>query len=564
MKPITKDLTRVNYTRGNAGRKYIVIHYTGNITDTAKGNANYFRDTDRGASAHYFVDKNAIYQVVSDEDTAWAVGRNFGSNNLFGRCNNNNSISIEMCSDGGRIAPETLQNTIDLTKHLMIKFNIPASNVVRHYDVCSKQCLPIDKTELLTPNGWKNLADIEVGEQVAQFNPHGSEITFGEVQDKVPIHEEETLNFRHLEATADHRMLTKPNCKNSIDYKVRSWGEIFEGTKGHIVPTFGYLDGGLDISDEMLAYIVWVQADGHYMHEKWNGQDNVYGVEFHVKKERKKIRIKKLLNDLDFNYTVCDKKDGSTSYRIYGKEPFLLAEKWLSNKEFTYKLVGMSLRQFNIFWEELLQADGCKSADLYSSTKKNNLDVVQAICATHGKRTSMTTLGSNKKRYGDQPTGILENHFNCTMGLHGNSPAKLTKRITPVSCVTVETGFILIRQDNRTFIVGNCPGWTGWLPPNPVLWNHFKEQIQRDDTTVIAQKGDAEMQCTFEVDNKGITYWFDGKQIHTLSHPDQLVILQKIYEDNNGKAMPHYKWSSKAPWHVRLKQAIDGKAPKKF
>lgn len=137
---ITKDLTTVNYTKGNAGRKWIVIHYTGNNTDTAKANANYFKNVNRGASAHYFVDENSIYQVVSDDDTAWAVGRNYGHNNLFGQCTNANSISIEMCSTNGRIATKTLDNTVDLTVYLMKKYNIPSDHVVRHYDVCSKWC----------------------------------------------------------------------------------------------------------------------------------------------------------------------------------------------------------------------------------------------------------------------------------------------------------------------------------------------------------------------------------------------------------------------------------------
>ena len=135
-----KDLTTVNYTKGNNGRKYIVIHYTGNKTDTAKANANYFRSTNRGSSAHYFVDKTSIYQVVADANTSWAVGKNYGSGNLFGTITNKNSLNIEMCSDNGKIAEETLENTIALTKDLMKKYSIPASNVYRHYDVCSKTC----------------------------------------------------------------------------------------------------------------------------------------------------------------------------------------------------------------------------------------------------------------------------------------------------------------------------------------------------------------------------------------------------------------------------------------
>ena len=137
---LIKNLTTVNYTKGNNGRKYIVIHYTGNRTDTAAANANYFKSVNRGASAHYFVDRTQVVQVVSDNDTAWSVGVNYGSNNLFSKCKNNNSINIEMCSTNGKIADETYDNTVALTKSLMKKYDIPASRVVRHWDVCSKAC----------------------------------------------------------------------------------------------------------------------------------------------------------------------------------------------------------------------------------------------------------------------------------------------------------------------------------------------------------------------------------------------------------------------------------------
>lgn len=134
-----KDHTKVNFNYGNTGRDYIVIHYTGNQTDTARANANYFRDEYRGASAHYFVDDNEVVEVVSPDDTAWAVGIDYGGK-LFGKCNNSNSISIEMCSVNSRITEQTFNNTVELTKKLMKKYGIPASHVVRHYDVCNKRC----------------------------------------------------------------------------------------------------------------------------------------------------------------------------------------------------------------------------------------------------------------------------------------------------------------------------------------------------------------------------------------------------------------------------------------
>ena len=142
MVDITKFLTTVNRTVGRKGStiEYIVIHYTGNKTDKAKNNANFFHDIKRSASAHYFVDKTSIYQVVKDYDTSWAVGKKYGNAPLWGKCTNYNSISIEMCSDDSRIADETFRNTVDLTKYLMQKYNIPTDRVIRHYDVCLKSC----------------------------------------------------------------------------------------------------------------------------------------------------------------------------------------------------------------------------------------------------------------------------------------------------------------------------------------------------------------------------------------------------------------------------------------
>ena len=45
-----------------------------------------------------------------------------------------------MCSTKGKISEDTYKNTVELTKKLMKKYNIPASRVVRHWDVCNKVC----------------------------------------------------------------------------------------------------------------------------------------------------------------------------------------------------------------------------------------------------------------------------------------------------------------------------------------------------------------------------------------------------------------------------------------
>lgn len=155
---IHKMLSKYNQQSRNGSRiKYIVIHYVGAIS-SARNNCIYFRGGYRGASAHFFVDKK-IYQSIPLNKAAWHCGGNLQDTGnayvegnrgatLHGVCTNNNSIGIELCckKKNGRIVPteEAINTAIPLVKKLMKKYGIPASHVIRHFDVTGKCC----------PNGY--------------------------------------------------------------------------------------------------------------------------------------------------------------------------------------------------------------------------------------------------------------------------------------------------------------------------------------------------------------------------------------------------------------------------
>lgn len=150
MKPITDRLAKkANYgsKRDTSKIKYIVVHYTGNDGDSAKGNANYFYNNIPKASANYFVDDNAIYRSVPDNFVAYAVGGkkyNNAGGRLYGTVTNANSISVELCDTvkNGVVYPtaQTIQNALELVSHLMKTYNVPVHRVIRHYDVNGKPC----------------------------------------------------------------------------------------------------------------------------------------------------------------------------------------------------------------------------------------------------------------------------------------------------------------------------------------------------------------------------------------------------------------------------------------
>lgn len=144
-KILAKNISYAGVKRKKSDVKYIVIHYTGNQGDTAKGNATYFAKTNtRPAGAHFFVDKKGeIYKSINMNRIAYSVGGDMrcgdGGGKFFGVITNSNSVSIELCDCIK--SPNSLQTEAvkKLIKHIK-RHCKNAKTVVRHWDVNGKKC----------------------------------------------------------------------------------------------------------------------------------------------------------------------------------------------------------------------------------------------------------------------------------------------------------------------------------------------------------------------------------------------------------------------------------------
>lgn len=428
---------------------YIVLHYTGVNGDTAKNEVKYFATGNtRSAGAHFFVGQDGdVQQSIPLGYVAWSVGdwRN-GKGTYYAKCTNSNSVSIEMCDQMNKDASAAQINAVrELITY--IKSQCPnIVGVIRHYDVTTKHCLPVEETELLTEDGWKSLKDVSKGENVCSYDPNSDTLRFSPVLDVVEPHVDEVLENHHFSATKDHRMWLKPNCVNSKKFREVLWGDALTGKSLYAVKSGAELEtAGLPLTNDEIRLLVWIQGDGHYIKDKGKTR----GLEFHLSKQRKIVRICDVLEENDIEYRVSYCENGSQHIRVYNTDVVKWAESWLDNKQFTFDFVNMSQEQFEAFKSELLVVDGCKGkkGEVYTSVIPQNLDVVQAVCATHGVRTYQTTLGADYKC----AVGF------CTTNYTFSGNGKTETRNAVVSCVTVPTGYILVRQNNRTFIVGNCP-----------------------------------------------------------------------------------------------------------
>lgn len=166
-KNMVDNFTTKNWVKelGTSAPKYIVIHSTGNTAPAKNENANTVNNDNRGVGAHYTVDDKDIYHTLQDNRKIYHCGTAGYYTQKHAECRNANSIGIEMCQVDmkGTVAAKTIENTAKLVKFLMQKHNIPAKNVIRHYDVVSKECPIAYAGSNEKDEKWKKMKKILVG-----------------------------------------------------------------------------------------------------------------------------------------------------------------------------------------------------------------------------------------------------------------------------------------------------------------------------------------------------------------------------------------------------------------
>ena len=134
-----------NVPKWGNGKKYIAIHYLGVVGQNNKVEAG-------GYGAHYYIYwDGTIYQAAKHNAILWQVGTAGYYTQKHPEARNSNTIGIELCPkcDGNASNPsdpywyfttETQEACVQLVKKLMQDLGIPASHVLRHYDIVNKHC----------------------------------------------------------------------------------------------------------------------------------------------------------------------------------------------------------------------------------------------------------------------------------------------------------------------------------------------------------------------------------------------------------------------------------------
>lgn len=451
----SKLVTYENYTShydSRNGRKItkIFVHHMAGIM-TVKDCGRVFKT--REASAHYGIDASgAVGQYVKEKHRAWSVASAYYDSM---------AISIELANSTGsptwKVSDTAISKCIDLIVDICKRNGIKkinytgdlSGNLCMHQWVISTACVPTH-SEVLTRNGWKRIDEVHEGDEIMCADLNGLNLFFDEVYHKVPVKMQDTYECRGLIATKDHRLVYRT--QKDQDYRIDFYANLLQkkDTNHIYIPLAGEFNGeGLHITDDMLKFLIAVQADGHYMYEETMSGKSYYGLEFHLKKQRKIERIKDILDSLNLEYKENFKSDGSVSTRVYNTDEINivedLCEKYLDGKKFTWDWINLSKEQADLFLDEILLWDGCVSAQKYSSRERQNLDIVNAIAALNNRGSKV--IGSDVF-FKNAPY----------LQLCGKETRKTSDKQREVTCVSVRSGMFLVRQNGKTFVIGNCPG----------------------------------------------------------------------------------------------------------
>lgn len=305
-------------------------------------------------------------------------------------------------------------------------------------------CLTGDH-EVLTPEGWVRL-DAWSGGKIACWNSTSEAVSFQEAEQvhfdyNGPMYTYSDVRIDQT-STPDHKMWAQGSFN-------RGWKAMTVEEMSHycapVIPITGYRHRRDCVDPNWFRVLIMTQADGYYTAD---GQ-----VVYSFKKQRKIERCKSLLRKAEIPFVVNEHKDRVTSIRI----PSRAVPLWL--REFKTKTFGywMLDEDPNLLFDELPNWDGSKPAKnsiQYTTTIKQNADIIQALAHMSGRTCSMKI-----KHREDHPEWADAYVLNIwlTPGNHHVLHQKpvITDFEGIVYCAVTQTGYFLVRRNGRVWITGN-------------------------------------------------------------------------------------------------------------
>lgn len=302
-----------------------------------------------------------------------------------------------------------------------------------------------EQTEILTRRGFVLFKDLLQEDLVAQWD--NGDIYFVKPQEYITRHHKGDMVYlksQHTDLcmTPDHRCLLQDRRRRNY-YVVRADEYSKDAKQLHAAQ---YAFGNKHLSKAEVVILTAAQADGSF---------NDGGVDFKLTKARKYRRLVNALRESNLVYSDNDSTCGHVRLYIYKESAAWLYELLGKEKVWGPWLLEYDRWTIKAILEELPHWDGCFTrGNMYSSSVKTNIDWMQIIYSLTGWRAHLRIYESNnvnaKLNY---QLDVVDRDYSLT--------SEVNRTIVPydgnVYCVTVPSGFIVVRRCGQISITGNCP-----------------------------------------------------------------------------------------------------------
>jgi len=322
-------------------------------------------------------------------------------------------------------------------------------------------CFSAD-TEILTVNGWKTYDKLFENEEVIEYNHILKRLRPANIQRKV-VYKYDGAMIRILGKnidqfiTPEHRILFYRNGKPYIQ---RAW-EIERQGGWMGIPTAGKFYNRCNNSGKrcnkrisgnairLLAWFItegWLEKVGNYRRIATSQSTTDYPLYAQ--------EIDELCKRLNYYPHKHINKENVKIWRFNGKESEKIL-KYYDNKDDIHRIPRNLLNQdygnLAILFNALMRGDGTKSRNTYNTTSAGLMEDFCELCCKIGYATTVTTRKSHNANEKDlYRIYISKNH------LDGIESKYTTTYTGTVWCVTVPSGFAVIRRNGKISISGNC------------------------------------------------------------------------------------------------------------
>lgn len=314
-----------------------------------------------------------------------------------------------------------------------------------------------EDTEILTVKGWKTFGELTYNDKVAQYDKgiisfvKPSAIIWQDYEGEMVSVKTGKLDFL---VTPNHRVLVEQYRSKSQSVVLAS--EITNKNSDLRIPINGYVEqDGLCISDESIQLAVAIQADSY---------DTGYSYRFEFVKERKCLRLEKILKGLAVRYSVSfgtSKISGKPTTRFtVSKSQLQDTQVILESRIFRDSVYSLNYKQMKVLINEVQYWDGTltdKGDIILDTTCKHTRDTFATISTLCGVKVSCSEYMNKSGNLGN--CDIYRVYFSTSRGVQGcgllNADISRVSYKGKIGCVSVPSTFVVVKRGNKICVSGN-------------------------------------------------------------------------------------------------------------